>query len=939
MKRTFSTLAGLAFVGVVPFQLLASSPATTSQATAILEQLHIIDALLDQREQLAAGKAAETPVAVAAGVPPAGEGGILPPGYGDGMTKRDVDFSDAAPAMAAPVRRAGSPAPRQAGKPDVTRPRVTTKSTLTGQPVIEVGGIAPCSGEIVLPMTLAIAPLPGGLVRVSGQGTPNTWHAIQARDDLFTGRWAEIASVPADGAGTFTVDLAAPAAPVTLYFRALVDSCPPCDPTVAKALVYVNGFYDWDTLAIKEPEQVCLTELGIYDANGSYVTNHYGNWATAGSTYQGYHLTGRYLETSPTPFALAEQIPFFVSLSNDFRVNPWGDADFPPDRAVLWGGEANLYYWITEYRRKVFSPEFITELNLDAQTDQTLRHVQYRQDGLTGDSGGDTLRFGKPILKPRESFADSTYGGRILPFSNQVWLGSRTRRSLGTGLDVISHAFDPEISVGEYAGLFPFWLAKTNHTYPFDLYCMDWYRNNPSSIAPCINDGVNAWAGYTLTGNPEVYQTYSYNLRKWGGRTCDTPMTPPCERGRNIDNVMMYEQGNNSGDQVFPFDNAYPGQLTQEDGPRLSDAGSLYFAAVFYDLELEAGLGWQRANLLFFKTLSEVTNTQQISMSQFGNLVMHSARLLWPDTNGLSRYERPIASVLTSRGIPLYGAPNIVSATYPSSAETILPTPIGSPATLQTYTTNVGFGSLHPDKQTAMSPNLFAYGGKRIFRNQYTAPDSDYAYMTYSLFKHSKYGPCDKLMFTDGTFSPNSGAMFGQYNGDGTYLATLTGRSLGNKSVFIPGSLIRFNHFRMKCATEAEASYFEDVHPFGWKIISQMKNGFTFTATRLGETATNVTYQLDIFDPSLTLTGPRTGPATYAWDISDYLGHPPFQQTNQTVQVTLAKNEPIKITVTRDRSGIVDVLVKEDRANDLDRESGRAFLMDCLNPDGNGNCL
>jgi hypothetical protein len=371
---------------------------------------------------------------------------------------------------------------------------------------------------------------------------------------------------------------------------------------------------------------------------------------------------------------------------------------------------------------------------------------------------------------------------------------------------------------------------------------------------------------------------------------------------------MMFDEANTTKDGVFPY--SWPSGLTGDDGPTTSDLASLYFAAIFYDLANDAGLGVHKADLLIWKTISLITNNVTFPMRAFGAKVQEAARALWPDPRpgraGLSRYEEDVADVLTSRGIPLNGVADF---------RTNLPVAIGDATTLDVASAN-GFGSSHPDAQ----PNANSYGSLTTFQNGYTQTNANNpSYVAYQFYKHSKYGPCDKLVLTDGTFTTTSTNWF--YNSNGTFYLELTDRELGNLVLLAPSNHIRWMRSRQRCPNEATGFYAEDVRPFGFRVIQATPNGFSFTASALSETATNKTYQLTIVDPSTN----TLGAASYAWSFTNHLGTA-TSVTGSLVQYTATKDEPFTVSITRTRASITDTLTLRERGNDLDRNGGSAFV-------------
>ena len=355
--------------------------------------------------------------------------------------------------------------------------------------------------------------------------------------------------------------------------------------------------------------------------------------------------------------------------------------------------------------------------------------------------------------------------------------------------------------------------------------------------------------------------------------------------------------------QAVPFNS--------NDGPLGSDLAALFIAAIFYDIAYEAGLGAHKADLLMWKRISLITNNTNFPMRAYGATVQQAARALWPDPRpgraGLSLYEEDIVDVLTSRGIPMNGVSNF---------RTNLPVAIGKfPETLEVSSAN-GFGSTHPESQ----PGANTYGSYSVAQNAYTHTNA-VAYVAYQFYKHSKYGPCDKLALTDGTFTVNPSPVSWSYNSNGTFFLELADRELGNLVLFAPSNHVRWLRSRQRCPNEATGFYAEDVRPFGFRVIKATPNGFSFTASALSETATNKTYQLTVVDPSTN----TLGAASYAWNFINHLGTA-TTANGSTVQYTAVKDEPFILNITRTRASQIDTLTQRERGNDLDRNGGNAFV-------------
>ncbi len=219
-----------------------------------------------------------------------------------------------------------------------------------------------------------------------------------------------------------------------------------------------------------------------------------------------------------------------------------------------------------------------------------------------------------------------------------------------------------------------------------------------------------------------------------------------------------------------------------------------------------------------------VTDNVNFPMRAFGAKVQEAARALWPDPRparaGLSLYEEDINDVLTSRGIPL----NRVSDFRTNLPLALQPSLTGG---------SVGFGSLHPDSQSVNFPGSYFAG-----TNAYTDTNAGTAYMAFQFYKHSKYGPCEKLALSDGSFSTNPDPPFNWFYGsNGTFYAELVDRELGNLVIFTPSNHIAWIRSRQLCPNQATGFYAEDVQPFGFRVIKATPNGFSFTVTAPLETA------------------------------------------------------------------------------------------------------
>lgn len=659
--------------------------------------------------------------------------------------------------------------------------------------------------------------------------------------------------------------------------------------TRARAKVFTGDVMNWNTFQFNTPQEVCIDNLGTYDVNSSDRTGSPDSY-----------LTGRFLFSNNTSINNPGQglplVSRFQSGNGDFRVNYDGSGSTPARESLLWSSEAQMYYDINRYRSIYLNDAFIEALNLPYELKMNAMYRQYRPDLNTG--SGISVSPNKPTMIALENY--SAYGSSIYQEANAVSVTLRTRGPYlnYASLPPLSRAFDAGETVGEYAGLVASWILGSNQGFPSSSF---WGTQWQTNVLAPVNDGLNWWVAYRYTGQTEVTRYSAYALRTWAGRPCGGTGIP-CSKGENIRNVMMFDEQDTSKDGVFPY--SLPTGLAEFDGPVGSNLAGMYFAALFYDISKEAGLGDYKADLLFWKTLSLITSVSSLSVRQFGAKILEAAQALW---GGI--YDQDIIDVLTSRGIPMNGTANF---------RNLLPAAIGSyPATLERSSSN-GFGSSHPETQ----PNVNSYGIFSGFYNGYTHPSTGANdYVAYQFYKHSKYGPCDKLILTNGSFNATSGA----YNNDGTYYRELTDRELGNLVVLAPGNRIRWNRIRYRCANEASGFYAEDVRAFGFRVIKATKNGFSFTVSNASTNAQGRNYTLTIVDPSVT----AQGPATYNWTITNALGYASYF-TGNSVDISVPVDEPFTIRIDRTRGAQTDTLELRERGSDLDRLNGGAFLLNLL---------
>jgi hypothetical protein len=97
-------------------------------------------------------------------------------------------------------------------------------------------------------------------------------------------------------------------------YRIIPNTCPyEFDARYGTALVFTDGPIDWNTMQFKEPERVCLTDLGIYDSNGVLTADNGGV------------LTGKYGETRSVSFVSGlTTLPPYSRPGNNFDIDYTG---------------------------------------------------------------------------------------------------------------------------------------------------------------------------------------------------------------------------------------------------------------------------------------------------------------------------------------------------------------------------------------------------------------------------------------------------------------------------------------------------------------------------------------------------------------------------------------------------------------------------------------
>jgi len=656
--------------------------------------------------------------------------------------------------------------------------------------------------------------------------------------------------------------------------------------TTGQVLVFADGPIDFTTGQFKAPVEKTIANLGQYDANGNLVGSNNGLLTGKWGSTEIYSLD----EVSPVLYGHLGNVSDLSSATNDFRVDYTGATQANPRNGVLHSAQAHFYYWIDDYRRRFLTDSFIDSLELPAQSAENLKNLQYRPDLVTT----PPPLLAKPVLRMDEVVTST--GEVYFQISNYYIAAARSRANISNlaSLPPFSPAFANESVVGDYVGLASTWIVG------FNTIWTPGFGNWQQNILAPLSDGFSGWAAYRTSGNSEVYKYAAYSERTWRQTPCGGTNVP-CNKGYNLRNVMMFDEVVSNADGVFPY--SPPSSWVQGQGPISEELASLFFGAVFYDIANEVGLGMLKTDMLAWKTISLITNPTTFTVRDFGAKIQTAARALWPKPGNPAQsiYEQDLVDVLTSRGIPVNGVADF---------RTNLPAAIGP--SIKNQTTR--FGSNHPASQ----PSVNSYGSSAAFNDGYIDP-SGAPYVAYQFYKNSKYGPCDRLEITDGTFNQTTGV----YNNDGTFFWQATDRELANLVLLAPGSTIRWRNHRGRCANEATGFYAEDVRPFGFRVVKATPNGFSFATQTISETSTTKTYQTTIVDPSLG----TLGAATYAWAITDHLENV-TAFNGQSVQFTVQKDQPFSLNIDRTRNATTDTLTLRERGNDFDRSNGNAIVRD-----------
>lgn len=690
-----------------------------------------------------------------------------------------------------------------------------------------------------------------------------------------------------------------------------------CQLGEAVANIFPNGLaYDTTT------QDVCLDNLGYFDSTSGAL-----NYSNYDSTRSAYVLDGKYLRTSIQ--SLTPTIDPASSTINDFRVTPAGDLATSAREATLKSSQAHLYYYVNNYRKQYINDTFVASLGLSSTAAANIQTMQYNPN-LAGIVNARLPWF---YANELTSVAQSTANAA----QNDFFSSSKQRSTTSDPLD--SLAFDPDYVISLYTGVVSNWITTGTAQWPSDP---TWGNVGNTSwqtdIRPAILEGFKAWNAYRATGHTEINKYAMTVLRRWSGYTCGTVSTPACDKGWNIDNAMMYLDNanpavNNPSNPGWPVSSSddtllFPfivrsGVGTNHFGPQNGSLGGLFIAAIFYDISKEIGLGDYKADQLFWKVISSIDPGNPINMTNFGISIQQAARSLWPTTDdpNASWYEQDLVDLLSSRGIRVNGVTNFINNIPAQIGTTANP----GPGTLVTASTS-GVGSSIPESQRNSTTG---YNFLNYFFNTYNVTTLGTQYVTYQFYKYSRYAACDALDLTNGTIN-NVSTANPIMNYDGSMSVSYKNKSMANMLLLVPGNSLTFMRRRQSCVSEKDGYYTEDIRPTGFRVLKAIPNGFTVSVQKTGTSNGRNNYILDIIDPSITLTGPNTGPASYTWTFTEFNGTTVVESGEQ-VSYSALLDQPFTISIDRVRGTDTDNLTLRERGNDFDRNNGKQFNQDYWN--------
>jgi len=633
--------------------------------------------------------------------------------------------------------------------------------------------------------------------------------------------------------------------------------------------------------------------------------------------------------------------------------------------------QTHAYYFYTDFRNRVLNPTIISQLHLPTDLDKNLRYRQFRVD-MPPAPPGSTLRLAKPILRAFEQsspFFNLIYSYEnvfLSPFVSQIYYQFKPYSSF----------LSPDTAIGDVLGLVSQWTIGVSQPFPADAsFTNNWATN----VLPAINDGTWDWGSYRYLSKIHGSETsrmvtehtrHSFLSNRYeAGYPCGSAASnasPYCDAGEDINNVMTMDEVRGVGQSApwfFPFKGAGYGTPYAEYAE--SDLGGTFIASIFYDIAQRAGLGAARADLIFWKALSMINRMDKMPMRRYGQIIQEAARSLWPDSQDPTQsvYEEVLRHTLLTKGIavdatfycgdlpdihgaadtytccpapgapdPSCGAAKALTGASAATVSSMLPQAVGfNQVSLFEAATSLYFSGSTPE----VHPAPAGFGQVSSGRNGYTNPTGVSTYVAYTFLKDSKYGPFDKFIITNDyrptTFTNMSSGTWtcADSLANGYICQEFSGEELSNKTILFPGNRIRYARQMRRGSSNRQATYVVDTAPFGTRAIKALTDGFAFTVNRTAETSTSISYALTVEDPSF-----NAGTDSYSWNIGLYLNSASTTGAiksdsgpiaGASIEVTLNKNQPVTIELTRIRNGVPEVLRIVDRANDLDRDSGNQF--------------
>jgi len=145
----------------------------------------------------------------------------------------------------------------------------------------------------------------------------------------------------------------------------------------------------------------------------------------------------------------------------------------------------------------------------------------------------------------------------------------------------------------------------------------------------------------------------------------------------------------------------------------------------------------------------------------------------------------------------------------------------------------ISFSSPNPNYQ----PEPIAKGAEIVTSGVYTHPlAADFLQLQF--MKHSKLGPCDTLLLTDGSFD-SAGNRIG-----GSYLLAFEGRELSNRFISVPGNKVVWRNIAKRCENEFKGFYAEDVTSLGFRVVNVQAQKFKLKASK----SSNGFYRFQVLD-------------------------------------------------------------------------------------------